>query len=335
MLSVIIPNYNYEQFLHKRIISVIHQTVKPDEIIFLDDNSTDNSCSLAHALLSNSGISFQIIKNASNSGSVFSQWEKGVNAAKGDIVWIAEADDYADSRFLELLLPAFSNSDVSLAYCESALINEEGTVFTKTKYRDLHNTIVPGKWINEYTNSGPDEIRSNLCIRNTIPNVSGVLLKKSAVNAVLPIPKNFKLSGDWYAYIEILKNGAIYYNNQILNYHRYHKKRVTSSVIHQNLYFKEYFEIIDHIKKSSTLSSQTENKILTNIFYEATHFGSIPAEVIVEIFKRFNSTSVSNFISEELSNFYSKKKSNDNKIINRLKKITFSKVVSQITRKKI
>ena len=48
-ISVIIPNYNHAPFLEERIRSILAQTRRPDEIIFLDDASTDDSLAVVSA----------------------------------------------------------------------------------------------------------------------------------------------------------------------------------------------------------------------------------------------------------------------------------------------
>lgn len=50
-IAVIIPNYNYGEWLDKSIISVVNQTYQNTEIIFVDDVSTDNSVEIAKKLL--------------------------------------------------------------------------------------------------------------------------------------------------------------------------------------------------------------------------------------------------------------------------------------------
>ena len=68
------------------------QTVRPHEIIFLDDCSTDDSVAVAEDLLQDSTIPYRIIRNEINQG-CYRQWLQGLREATGDLVWIAEADD--------------------------------------------------------------------------------------------------------------------------------------------------------------------------------------------------------------------------------------------------
>ena len=50
-IGIIIPNYNYEHTIEKCLTSILNQTYKNYEIIFIDDMSTDNSIKIAKSLL--------------------------------------------------------------------------------------------------------------------------------------------------------------------------------------------------------------------------------------------------------------------------------------------
>lgn len=50
-IGIIIPNFNYEHTIEKCLKSILNQTYKNFEIIFVDDMSTDNSVKIAHGLL--------------------------------------------------------------------------------------------------------------------------------------------------------------------------------------------------------------------------------------------------------------------------------------------
>ena len=101
LVSVIIPNYCHAQYLDQRIQSVLEQTYQNFEVIILDDKSTDNSLEVIDKYRSHPKVA-KVIINEVNSGSPFKQWERGINEASGDIIWIAESDDYCTPDFLEI-----------------------------------------------------------------------------------------------------------------------------------------------------------------------------------------------------------------------------------------
>ena len=97
-VSVVVPNYNHGRFLPQRIDSILGQTFQDFELILLDDCSTDNSRMILSSYAGDPRVRIEF--NSANSGSPFKQWNKGVRLARGEYVWIAESDDYAEPRFL-------------------------------------------------------------------------------------------------------------------------------------------------------------------------------------------------------------------------------------------
>ena len=125
-VSVIIPNYNHSRYLDQRIQSVLAQTYKNFELIILDDKSTDNSVDVINKYCDNSHVS-NIVVNEINSGSTFIQWQRGFNLAKGEIIWIAESDDYCELDFLEHLVNAYNAyPDSVVIYSGSQYVDSEG-----------------------------------------------------------------------------------------------------------------------------------------------------------------------------------------------------------------
>ncbi|MFM7595916.1 MAG: glycosyltransferase family 2 protein [Flavobacteriales bacterium] len=94
LVSVIIPNYNHAPFLKERIDSVLNQSYSHVEVILLDDCSSDNSREIIEEYRRNEKVK-HIVYNQKNSGNTFIQWQKGVELALGEWVWIAESDDRA------------------------------------------------------------------------------------------------------------------------------------------------------------------------------------------------------------------------------------------------
>src|SRR5215469_14515935 len=101
-VSVVVPNYNHAQFLPKRIDSILGQSFQDFEVLLLDDCSSDDSRSILSQYANNPRVRIRL--NGGNSGSPIKQWNKGVDLARGEYVWIAESDDYSHPRFLERLV---------------------------------------------------------------------------------------------------------------------------------------------------------------------------------------------------------------------------------------
>jgi O-antigen biosynthesis protein len=229
-VSVIIPNYNYANFLTERIDSVLFQTYPIYELIILDDASTDNSDSIIKDKITQiKDIKVKYIRNSKNGGNVFSQWQKGIAEVTGDYFWIAEADDSADPHFLENVMVGFNDAKVVLSYSDSMRINENNIVIAEN-CQDLYNMFNSTRWDQNYIHNGDREIRDVLSVTNTILNVSSVVWKNGNYSDILEAAKKYKVAGDWYIYYQLLKNNKIAFCKMPLNYYRKHGSSVCTDI---------------------------------------------------------------------------------------------------------
>lgn len=231
-ISVIVPNYNYARYLPHRIASILNQELPVWEIIFLDDASTDDSLEVAEGLLKDCGIHYRIVPNAKNSGSVFAQWQKGVSLARGEIVWIAEADDWAASSFTQVAAEALRDEAVVLSYTQSNQVSRASEILCP-HYLDYVADIDKERWRRSFVNDGARELAEGLSVKNTIPNVSGVLFRRGALAATLDQHMteicSYRVAGDWCVYAHLAGMGKIAFDPRSLNYHRRHQESVTIS----------------------------------------------------------------------------------------------------------
>lgn len=257
-VSVVIPNYNYARYLPNRLGSIIAQMYRPYEIIFLDDNSSDDSVTVAEAILSKSGLPYRILVNDINCG-CYSQWLLGIEKVRGDLVWIAEADDESEASFLEELVKGFEDPDVVLAYSQSRKIDQDGNV-TRGDYLDYTDDLSKTKWRSPYHRAGRDEIMDTLAIKNTIPNASGVLMKKPDLSGIREQLLQLKNAGDWLSYVHILESGSIYFTPKVLNSHRVHIGGVTRGGNAVRL-MHEIIQVQGYLRAHHELTADTVAKI--------------------------------------------------------------------------
>lgn len=228
-VSVVIPNYNYANYLYERIYSILNQNYKIYELIILDDCSTDSSREIIDELAEKLLPYINVIKkyNKKNSGSAFKQWEKGFEVASGDYVWIAEADDYCDNNFLKGLLKNIKEN-VVISYANTSYINSSGYKIVNSIFKavDINNT---GHWKKSYIIEGKDEFNNYMYLCNTIPNVSSCIIKNIQINDAFSLAGNYKQSGDWLLYAMIVHEGKICFNRNVNNYYREHGNNVSTT----------------------------------------------------------------------------------------------------------
>lgn len=253
-VSVIIPNYNHAAYLRQRIESVLSQSYTDFEVILLDDASTDSSREITEEYRSDKKVT-HIVYNESNSGSTFYQWEKGLSLAAGKYIWIAESDDFCASDFLELLVHTLDKDDkLALAYAKTMRVDEDGAVIGDLAF--WYNDLSKSRWTRSYKAAGNKEIKKYLSIKNTIPNASAVVFRRSALKQFDKAVLNFKVCGDWYFWVQLISNQKLAYVAGTTNYFRTHTASVRASKGDAALINKETTMIRDYITAQNIMTKQ-------------------------------------------------------------------------------
>lgn len=270
-ISIIVPNYNYASFLKQRLESIYNQSYQNFEVILLDDASTDNSVDIFIEYKKKFPEKTKLIVNKENAGTAFRAWAKGIAEAKGDLIWIAEADDYCDLNFLKELTYYFQDEIIMLAFCYSSFVDEKGKEFmTIIDY-------VGEKFALNFIESSSDLMRNIFAYNNIIPNVSSCIFRNIKDNKLLG-NKNWlsmKYSGDWMFYAEIIRGGFLAYTVKTRNYFRRHKNS-TATADRTKCFYQELEMSLKHIVSNYTVFPYILEKcktFLENKFY--LHFPKV------------------------------------------------------------
>jgi glycosyltransferase involved in cell wall biosynthesis len=120
-LSVIIPCFNYAAFVGAAIDSVRRSTRQPDEVIVVDDGSTDDSAEIIARY-----DHVRLLRKPN--GGMASALNLGIAAATGDVVVFLDADDEMSPERLEWIADAFENPEVCLAWHPLEITDPTGNV---------------------------------------------------------------------------------------------------------------------------------------------------------------------------------------------------------------
>lgn len=225
-VSVIVPNYNHARYLELRLESVVGQTYPDFEVIILDDSSTDDSRDIIEKFRAHPKVS-SIVYNEKNSGSTFLQWEKGIGMAKGDIIWIAESDDYSDPEFISRMVGIIErNPGVGLAFCASN-ITDMNNVVSSRNYD--YNEQINRQLNDDFVMDGREFCEKYLFFGCVLVNASAVVFKKGNYERISKDFLNFKVSGDWRMWTDICYDTKVAYLNESLNYFRFHTNNVRTN----------------------------------------------------------------------------------------------------------
>lgn len=115
IISVIVPVYKVEKYIHRCIDSIIHQTYENLEIILVDDGSPDNCGKICddYAKLDNR---IKVIHK--ENGGQSSARNAGLAAASGKFIAFVDSDDYIDNDMYEVLVKLICEYNADIVECE-------------------------------------------------------------------------------------------------------------------------------------------------------------------------------------------------------------------------
>jgi glycosyltransferase involved in cell wall biosynthesis len=268
-VSAIVPNYNHARFLRKRLESILEQSFQDFELIILDDGSTDESRTILREYAPDPRVRLEF--NEVNSGGVFRQWNKGVGLARGEYVWMAESDDYANKGFLKRLVAVLDGEPAAaFVYCRSWRVTEDDRV---DGFGDWYLDLVDAeRWKSDFCVDGREQFLSYFSRCCVVPNASAVLFRRAIYERIGGADEGFRVCGDWKVWTAMTLAGKVAFVNEPLNYYRLHN----GSVLHRSM--REGENVIETLEVVRWILNQAKlpQAVLSEV-YQAMAEGWVPA----------------------------------------------------------
>ena len=170
--------------------------------------------------------------------------------ATGDLIWIAESDDYCDFDFLEKLVSCFDDEAVMLAYAQTIFVNADETLMPNEFEVYVRDLACKSKWSSSYTNTAHQEVSEALGIINTIPNASAAVFRRPVDMPLLNDESwlSMRVAGDWIFYLHQLRGGKIAYTTETSSYFRRYKGSAAESFYQKQDFFRELAAAAKHVQ---------------------------------------------------------------------------------------
>jgi glycosyltransferase involved in cell wall biosynthesis len=279
-ISVAFIVYNGANYMRTQLDSILVQTHKVDEIIIVEDASTDNTIEILNKYSKQNTSLFFIYYNEKNLGS-YKSIEKAIKNCTGDIIILADHDDYWETNKVATIVNYFEqHPSMDGVFTNGFLMDETSKI--NANYELWDSMCFPYKLITK-----PEEIKLYI---NTIENTAtGAAM---AIRNNLPILKQpfpvikYLIHDRWLAINLAEKNTLGILNEKLIRY-RLHPKQETGGrkdeiekyiEINKNLYieninvnsFKELRYILNKIEINLEIQneiSKIETKGFDNVNY--------------------------------------------------------------------
>ncbi len=205
LVTVVIPNHNYAQYVGQAVESVLEQTYRPVEVIVVDNGSTDASLEVLAAYADRCRILPQADLGQSAGRN------RGIREARGELIAFLDADDVWRPEKLERQMECLARDpEVALVYCSLEIVDPElqptGEVVRASSRGDALESFArwPGRAI-------------------VVGGESTAIVRRAALDAVGPFfEPTLSISGGWDLWRRVATRHQIDYVPETLVLYRQH-----------------------------------------------------------------------------------------------------------------
>lgn len=271
LISIIVPIYNAELFLHSSLSSIFCQDTSECEIILINDGSKDNSLSILQeykARYSNINVI-----DKTNEG-VSATRNRGLDECNGEYICFMDADDILHPQLLSLLKNEIKTSHPDM------VVWELKTFYSKPKYNNI-----PTKLNIEQVENSNQEAFNYLMNNGLAVSMANKLIRRDLVNNTIRLDTSMTYGEDlFFCWKVILLSKNIRYIHYPLYYYKQSNTSATSR-FHPHLYehYRKAFDDMYHFVKKYKIDTEY---ILKSLDY---HFACrIPALTNMETRAPYN-----------------------------------------------
>jgi glycosyltransferase involved in cell wall biosynthesis len=201
-VSVVMATFNGERFLEEQLASILAQLRSEDELIVVDDASTDRTLSILHAW---KGPQVQIVANPINVG-VRKAFELGLHVARHPIVFLSDQDDvWVEGKRAAFSAAFAAHQGVAAVVSDAEVIDASGTTLAPsfmTSRGGFHGGFLPNLVSSRFLGCA-------------------MAVHRSVLERALPIPPQVPMHDMWLGVIASLTGRVSFLEKCYVRYRRH------------------------------------------------------------------------------------------------------------------
>lgn len=220
-VSVAMCTFNGALHIREQLDSLVRQSVRPDELILVDDQSTDDTVRLVREFCDSVTMCVHVVVNESRLG-VVANFQKALMIATGDVIFLSDQDDVWEPEKIAITLVPFKNPSVQVVACDAALVN--------SKLEPLGASL----WTSQgFTFRHYDQVFSSqsfetLIERNLVAGMT-MAVRRSYLTKVLPVPFPWMHDG-WICLVAASQDALRLIPQELVKYRQHGKNTIGAQV---------------------------------------------------------------------------------------------------------
>ena len=238
--SVACCTFNGALFLGDQLDSLIDQTVRPDQIVIVDDSSDDDTARIAEQFSRNAPADVAVVfeRNASNLG-VSENFSKALALTSGDVIFLCDQDDVWHPSKIQTMLGAFAErNDLALLYSDACLIDAHGDALSGSLFDALEVSARERKLIHD------GSAFTALLARNLVTGAT-VAFRRSVFDAARPFPPDW-VHDVWLAIIAAALGSVDYVDASLIDYRQHEANAIGMRRLSLSQKFAKLFRPREH-----------------------------------------------------------------------------------------
>lgn len=205
-VSVCMATYNGEKCIKMQLDSILKQLRDDDEVIIVDDCSTDNTLNIIENI---NDIRVKVYMNESNLG-FLATFNNSINLSTGDIIFLSDQDDIWMNNKIERVLETFRNSKADIVFHDAIIVDENMNILyhSFSELRKISTNTIRNFIFNSYT---------GCCMA----------FSSKVKDLILPIPADAIYHDRWIGIIGSIFNKNIKFIEENLIYYVRHGNNVS------------------------------------------------------------------------------------------------------------
>lgn len=217
-LSVALCTYNGARYLPEQLASIARQTRLPNELVLCDDGSQDTTLEMLEAFAGQAPFTVRVHRNSHNLGST-KNFEQAIRLCEGDVIALADQDDYWYPNKLARIEAAFSHdAEAGFVFSNADVVDGERQKLGYTLWQSVRFTPAQQQQVNRGQATA-------VLLRHPVVTGATMAFRSSFRDLVLPIGEGW-IHDEWIAFLIAAQARAIAISEPLMQYRRHDTNQV-------------------------------------------------------------------------------------------------------------